>query len=135
MGIRKFLISIIIILSSVFFTGCPATLWILGGAAVGVGTYAYLNGELERKYPVGFEVSWQASIKTLEQLQFSKENSNRDGIDGTLDARRADGTPLRITFKLISASVTSIKVKVGTFGDKEISERIHERIKDNLSVK
>lgn len=135
MKVKKTCISLLLILCSMMFVGCPATLWLLGGAAVGVGTYVYLNGELERKYPVGFETAWQASVTTLEQLQFTKENSKRDGIDGNLDARRADGTPVNMTFKLLSDRVTSIKVKVGFMGDRQISERIHERIRENLGLK
>jgi hypothetical protein len=130
---RRFIIGFIILCYSIVLSGCPAA-WIIGGAAAGVGIYVYSKGELERKYPVGFDTAWQTSIKVLEQLQFTRESSNRDGLAGRIEARRADGTPIRVSFELISNKVTSIKVKVGVFGDREISERIHEHIRENLGI-
>jgi hypothetical protein len=130
---KKMIFALVLANCFVFIGGCLAA-WVIGGAAVGIGTYSYLNGELERKYPVGFDNAWQASIAATEQLQFSRESSNRDGLAGKLEFRRSDGTPIAITFELISDKVTSVRVRVGMFGDQEISERIHERIKDNLKI-
>jgi len=130
---KKVILALIVASFSVLFVGCPAA-WIVGGAAVGIGTYSYLNGELESKYPAGFDKSWQGAVTAMEQLQFTKESSNRDGLAGKLEARRGDGTPITISFELVSDKVTSIKVRVGMFGDKDISERIHERIKANIGL-
>ena len=130
---KKVILALILASYSILFVGC-VTAWLLGGVAVGIGTYSYLNGELERKYPVGFDKAWQGTVTAMEQLQFTKESSNRDGLAGKLEARRSDGTPIIISFELISDKVTSIKVRVGMFGDQEISERIHERIKENLGL-
>jgi len=130
---RKLILALVVISSSVLFAGCPAA-WIVGGAAVGIGTYSYLNGELEAKYPVGFDKAWQGAVAAMEQLQFTKESSSRDGLAGKIEARRGDGTPITINFELISDKVTSIRVRVGMFGDQEISARIHERIKENLGL-
>ncbi|MDI6786842.1 MAG: DUF3568 domain-containing protein [Planctomycetota bacterium] len=124
--------SVVVITYGILLSGCPVA-WLVGGAAVGAGTYAYFKGELERKYPASFDKCWQASIRTLEHLQFTRESSTRDRLAGKIEARRADGTPITITIELISDKVTSIKVKVGMFGDREISERIHERIKENCN--
>src|SRR3989339_1413981 len=128
---KKIILTLIILSCNVLFVGCTIG-WILGGAAAGIGTYSYLNGELEVKYPVGFDKAWQGAVTAMEQLQFTKESSNRDGLAGKLEARRGDGTPITISFELISDKVTSIRVRVGMFGDQEISARIHERIKENL---
>jgi len=130
---KKIILTLIILSCNVLFVGCTIG-WILGGAAAGIGTYSYLNGELEVKYPVGFDKAWQGAVTAMEQLQFTKESSNRDGLAGKLEARRGDGTPITISFELISDKVTSIRVRVGMFGDQEISARIHERIKENLGL-
>jgi hypothetical protein len=135
MRLRK-ICSVIIFLAVVICPiGCASAPWLLVGAAAGVGTYAYLDRESEQKYPVGFDAAWDAASKALEQLQFTKENSKRDGIDGVLQVRRAGGTKVTLTFKLLSEKVTSIRIGVGTFGNHDISERIHERIKENLGLK
>ncbi len=83
---------------------------------------------------MGFDKAWQGAVTAMEQLQFTKESSNRDGLAGKLEARRGDGTPITITFELVSDKVTSVRVRIGMFGDKDISERIHERIKENLGL-
>jgi hypothetical protein len=131
---RKILIGCLFLIYSVLGLGCPAA-WLVGGAAVGIGVYAYSSsGELERKYPVGFDKAWQTSVSTLEQLQFTKEDSKRDGLSGSIEAKRADGTPIHIAFELVSDRVTSIKIKIGMFGDRQISELIHDRIRENLGL-
>jgi len=130
---RKIILALIVVSYSVLSAGCIAA-WVAGGAIAGYGVYSYINGELESKYPVGFDKAWQASVSAMEQLQFTKESSNRDGLAGKLEAKRGDGTPITISFELISDKVTSIRVRVGMFGDQEISERIHERIKENMGL-
>ena len=130
---RRVNLWLILLIHSIVAYGCPAA-WIVGGAE-GIGVYTYsISGELERKYPVGFDKAWQTSVATLEQLQFIKEATNRDGLSGSIEAKRADGTPIHVKFELVSDKVTSIKIKVGIFGDRQISELIHERIKENLGL-
>lgn len=115
--------------------GCIAR-WIAGGAKPATGVYAWDESrrELERKYPADFEKSWQAATNAVEQLLFSREDATRDALGGCINARRIDGTPIKISFDYISEQVTSVRIKVGLYGEKDISERIHDHIRKNLGI-
>ncbi|MBI4713434.1 MAG: DUF3568 family protein [Planctomycetes bacterium] len=126
-------LSMATLLFSLSLSGCAAAL-LAGGAAAGIGIYKYVNGELERKYPAGMQKCWQASVAAMEQYQFTIDSSTKDGISGQLNAKRADGTPITIAFELISENVTSLRVRVGSFGDRDVAERVHEKIRENFGI-
>ena len=130
------LILCVLCVSAVISTsGCLAR-WIAGGGKPAVGVYAWdeHRNELERKYPTDFDKCWQATITAIEQLLFSREDASRDALNGRINARRIDGTPIRISFDYISEQVTSIRIKVGLYGEEAISERIHDHIRKNLGI-
>ncbi len=121
----------LILLITLMVTGCTAA-WIAGGAAFGAATYAYIQGELEAKYLTDFDTAWQASITGLEELQFEILNTTNDQLSGKIEARRSDGTPLRVKVEVISPRIVEVKVRVGLFGDKVVSERIQATIEKHI---
>lgn len=120
-------------LLSPFLVGCLAAA-VAGGAAAGIMIYSYMHGELERTYPADFPETWQATMQTIEKLGFEKDSWANDAISGEIKARRAIGTPIRINLELIAPNVTSVRIRVGTEGDKSLSEIIHHKIEENLRV-
>ena len=114
--------------------GCLAR-WIAGGEKPTTGVYDYdqHTGELERKYPAGLQECWLTTVKTIEKLLFSiEEPAIRDALSGQLNARRMDGTLIRISFEQVTKEVTSLKIKVGAYGERDLAMRIHEYIKENM---
>jgi len=135
----KKIVLTLLLSSVVVFSGCLGAA-VLGGAVAGVMIYSYVNNELERKYPKDFETTWQATMKAMEQLQFEIEpgKANKDAITGKIEAHMANGTSvwvnLRMEPKIEDTDVTSVRVRVGSEGDKTVSQYVHDRIKQNLKV-
>jgi len=120
------------VLVSLCSSGC---LWIAVGAAgagVGVGTYAYIRGELEAAYASEYEEAWRATLAALESLGMRKKSASKDAFGGRIDAARADGTPITIRVTPITPNSTSVKIRVGFFGDREMSQMIADRIGQEL---
>jgi len=117
-----------VLLSAIFFLyGCAAVL--LGvGAGIGIGTYKYIEGNLERDYPLAYSRAWDDSNAALTNLKISITSSNNDGVKGAIEAVRQDGS--RVTVKLMDKgqNVTLIKVRAGILGDRELAEKIHDEI-------
>lgn len=111
--------------------GCAAVL-IGAGAGVGVGTVKYVEGELEKTYSARVQQVWNASMRAVQQLEMRVVGSEKDAVGGSIDARRIDGTPVKLRVQSVGTNVTSVKVRVGTFGDREVSDRIIARIDQNL---
>lgn len=114
--------------------GCAALIAAVAGAGVGVATYAYLTGDLKVEYPRPYESVWDATLKALEDLNIEVEEKGKDGISGTIKAKRANDTPVHIKVKRESPESTFVKIRVGVFGDKDASTTIMEAIDKYLDV-
>ncbi len=123
-----------VLLTAIFFlSGCAAVL--LGvGAGVGIGTYKYIEGNLERDYPLAYSRAWDASNTALTNLKISITSSNNEGVKGTIEAVRQDGSKITVKLKDKGLNVTLIKVRAGILGDRELAEKIHNEIAANAGL-
>lgn len=109
--------------------------WVAIGAAaaaVGAGTYYYIKGDLKRNYEAPLDKTWDATVKALEALKINVESKQHDALTGVINGKLADGKSLSVNLKRINESTTEVGVRIGTFGDRERSEAIHDKILSNL---
>ena len=118
----------------IVMAGCSRQWVILGtaAAAVGVGTCAYIEGDLKRTYDVNIENAWAASVKSVDQLKLTAESKTHDAFNGIIKGKMADGMSFQINLKRLAENSTEIGVRLGTFGDRAKSEAIHDKILSNL---
>lgn len=117
-----------VLLTSIFFLyGCAAV--ILGvGAGVGIGTYKYIEGNLERDYPLAYSRAWDASNTALTNLKISVTSSNNEDVQGTIEAVTQDGSKVIVKLKDKGLNVTLVTVRVGILGDHKLAKQIHDEI-------
>ncbi|UCE71438.1 MAG: DUF3568 family protein [Nitrospiraceae bacterium] len=110
-----------------FLSGCAAVL--LGvGAGVGIGTYKFIEGNLIRDYPLTYARAWDATNAALENLRISITDSINEGAEGKIESVRKDGKKVTIVIKDKGQGVSSIAIRIGTFGDEQGSVKIHDEI-------
>jgi hypothetical protein len=116
--------------------GCSKKWVILGtaAAAVGVGAYAYIRGDLKRTYDVSIEKAWAASVQSVEELKLTTESKTHDAFTGNIKGKMADGTRFEINLKRVGENATEVGIRLGTFGDRPKSEAIHDKILANLKT-
>jgi len=114
--------------------GC-ALLLVGAGAGAGVGTYAYVKGELQTTYGASVDRTWNATLSALRDLNIRVVSTRKDITEGDIEAAKADGTRVRIDLLKAGPDTTTVKIRVGTFGDEEFSKLIHRRIADILGIK
>ncbi|MGE3536550.1 MAG: DUF3568 family protein [Candidatus Tectimicrobiota bacterium] len=112
-------------------SGCYTTT-IGGGTSFTAGTYSYITRELEVIYGIPMADVWPRALSAVESLQLHIDRQYLDGLGGDIEARRADGTPVYVSLKPSGSHSTSIRVRVGTFGDRIQSERIQRTIRQQL---
>ncbi|MBI5098372.1 MAG: DUF3568 family protein [Nitrospirae bacterium] len=118
---------LVLLFSLTVLWGCE--LFLIGvGAGLGVGTYKFIEGKLERQYPLEYKKAWDSANTALANLQISISGSLNEGVKGEIEAVRKDGVKVFISLKDMGQKVTSIGVRVGIFGDRSESERIHNEI-------
>lgn len=112
----------------ILLSGC-AIAWFGAGAGLGVGAYRYVQGTLEADYSLPYDEAWEATNTALADLYISVTNSVNEGNKGKIEAIRKDGKHVTVKLQYKSPDVTSINIRVGFFGNREDSERIHEAIR------
>lgn len=122
MSLKKILLLIIVL---PFLYSC-APAWIGLGAGVGIGTYKYIEGNLERDYPLTYDRTWDITNQVLTNQKISITSSAKD--EGAIDGVREDGKGVIIRLINRGQWITTVRVRVGFMGDKEASARIHDEI-------
>ena len=121
----------VLFLAALLFTGCAAAI-LATGAGLGVGTYAWIKGELKRTYPATYDAVWIAAHDSLQSLEMPVVGEQRDALKGTIMAKRANGADVRVDVKYLTETTTQVAIRVGLIGDRPVSTRIHETIQTRL---
>ena len=129
MNYKKLLLTLILGLSLLVNSGCPAAVLIGGGAAAGGGSFAYIKGELKSTEEVSLNRAWKATQMAMDDLEFHTTGKEKDAFDAELRASGVGGKKIKVALKKISDTSTEIRIRIGTFGDKSLSKQILEKIK------
>jgi len=113
--------------------GC-ATTAVGGGSSAMAGTYSYVTRELEVVYGVPLADMWSRTLAAVESLQLHIDRQHIDGLGGEIQARRPDGTKVEVYLKPSGDHSTSVSVRVGTLGDREMSERVQRTIRQQVGI-
>ena len=118
---------IFLLLTAGTLQGCPLIL--LGGGAVGGGTgVAYAKGELEQVHAAPYGRVWDATLRALRTLNIAVSDTQKDQINAKAVGTRADGTAVVVSVLPVTKDSTSVRVRIGNFGDRPASERIQGQI-------
>jgi hypothetical protein len=102
-----------------------------GGAAVG---YAYYKGKVTGSYVASLDDTWKAVHAGLTELGMPLVSEERKGEGGSIYTATAKGEKVRIQLEAVvskipaEGTITHVSVRVATFGDKAVSERILTQI-------
>ncbi len=133
MNILK-IFSLLILSLNLLIQGCML-LAVGAGAGAGVATVSYIKGELQTTYPTTLDRAWDATLGALKDLDIKVIHTERDKITGNIEARRNDGTKIKIELSQGGAGTTLLKIRVGIFGDETYSQTINSRIASRLGIK
>ena len=118
---------ILLLVMTGMLQGC-ALLLIGGGAAGGGAGVAYAKGELEQVYAAPYDKVWDATLRSLRILNVTVSDTQKDPISAKATGVKSDGTSIVISVLPVTRDSTSVRVRVGTFGDRPESERIHGQV-------
>jgi hypothetical protein len=104
----------------------------LGGGA-GIGATKYMRGEMESSYAANMDTTWMACQKALKEVGIEINGSIQERpIHWMLQGRAKGGEKVRVTLDALSNKVTRVSVRIGIFGDEQISKKIHDAISRRL---
>ena len=129
-------LAIIIFLAYLLIT-CGCAVAVLGlGAAAGTGG-AYVAGKDTRIYDSEYHQTAQACMETLNSLKIPVSQKTADGLKTTIQARRADETPLQIEVIRAGPKRSEVSIRTGVVGISELeaSSQVHDTLKELLGRK
>jgi hypothetical protein len=94
--------------------------------------YSWVEGSLKAVVAGAMPEVVEATNATLEDLDLVGIDSTVDKLKGKITARMAVGTKVTINLEAVDFDNTSVRVKVGTFGDRSISLQILRNIEKRL---
>ena len=122
-------LTVILMLISLFFSGCLPLVFI-GGAAIGVGGYKYYNGALVVIYQTSFDKTWNASVAAMEKMGYEIYERNRKIASGKMVTTGKSTESIKLTIKYVSLEETEVKIRVGLMGDEGVSNKIKDKISE-----
>jgi hypothetical protein len=114
--------------SLLFTSGCVAT----AAAGAGAAAAAWVKGEIEVSLNARYDRTVTASNKAVEQLGFTKVSEKKDALLDTIVARTSADKKVEVRLDNVGDTVTKVHIRVGTFGDKDISMAVLDKIRANL---
>ena len=96
-------------------------------------TYSKAEGVMRSTLPASMTDVVNATNATLEDLELVAIDQTVDGLKGVISARMAVGTKVTINLESQGFEHTSLRIKVGTFGNRSISLQILRSIERQLN--
>jgi hypothetical protein len=132
-NMKRNLYAFFILLSALFlFSGCAVLA--VGGAAVGAGTgtFLYVDGELKADYSASFDKVWSACEKMVADMRGMEVRPVKEIAQGKISTVINDEkVKIEVTYR--SKDQTSVSIRVGLVGNKLSSQRLHDKIAENLA--
>jgi hypothetical protein len=126
---------LLLVLAIFLVSGCAgvAVPLVVGGAAIGggAGTYAYVNGVLKTDYNADFERAWTACERTVADMHGTDVEPYREIGKGTIDAF-IEGEKVQFKVDYKAKDVTTVAIRVGYLGNRLSSQRLHDKVSDNI---
>lgn len=131
---KKFISLLFIIILALANAGCAAFIAAGAGAGLGIGAAEYIRGELKQVYAASMEKTWAASVAAVSELKMkTTEKAIEQGdYSRLIKGKTAEGKDFKIALEATSPEVTTVRIRIGVFGDEVYSRKILEAITKNL---
>lgn len=113
------------------------TVGLAGAAGAGAAAVYYAKGDLQAPLDADLRKAHDASLLTLQENGYTIERDSVDALNGSVDAFRGakeseDRTTVRIRTKRNAQDTTDISIRIGVFGDEQLSRQLLRDIEARL---
>lgn len=127
MRTKRVFVPLLLVGLAVLLQGCAVAL-----VGAGAGTAIYATGDLKTVVSKDINSVYQATQKSLEQLQLRVTTKVKDALAAKIIARDAQDKKITIKFTSTTEDTTKLSIRVGLFGNETKSRLIYEQIQKNL---
>lgn len=127
---KNSVIGIVLVFAAMSLAGCPA--FFVGAAGGAVAGALYYQGELKADVDATPQAVISATERAFRDLIWSKEVATASATDGLATARTATGKTVEVTVEAKTPETSTVGIRIGTFGDENLSRLLYDRILDFL---
>jgi len=110
-------------------TGCVA---LVAGGAAGVGTLAYIKGELNAQIPASPSELQEAISDAIQSLELKELKAEADNLSGDYLLETGGDEKITIHYEKLKDRLIEVSIRVGVFGDENLSRVLLDEIKEGL---
>lgn len=125
---RQVFLMVLLVGTAVLVGGCVV-------AAVGAGaagTVAYIRGDLQAVESKKLDVVYEATLKTIDELELNVTKKTKDALSAVIVARDAQDKKIMIKLSATTEETTKLSIRIGLFGSETKSRLIYQKIHENL---
>lgn len=127
-AVRRSLVLSLVLAGTQVASGCVAA----AAGAAGAAGYAWYRGSFEGTLDGTTKQCAAAAKEALEDLDMKLIKVEVTEIDGRVTARSALDKEVVITIERYNPELSTVGIRIGTFGDEALSQNIFEKMKNNL---
>ena len=125
---RHILLTLSLLIMMPIISSCMVL--VAGGA--GAGSVAYVKGDLNTNLEAPLNRSLVATNRAIRSLKYAKISESTDAYASRIVARTASDKKITIGLKKVNERTTHISIRVGMFGDENVSNNILREINRRL---
>jgi len=129
----KSLVACVAVSITVFGSGCLAALLI--GAGAGVAGTAYYDGKLTSTVDAVPSAVQQATEGAFKELAIKLKSSTSDSLSAKITGTTVENSSVNVTAEVEKNGQSKVGIRVGTFGDEGLSQKIYAAIVSRLPKK
>ena len=126
---RDVLVAMVALAGALLLTGCAA---LVAGSAAGVGTVAYIKGELKDRLDASPDETRAAIERAAKELRLKELKADADGLSGDYILETGRDDKINVRYEKLGDRSTQISIRVGLFGDENLSRALLDEIKQGL---
>lgn len=128
-GFSLFMLTALLLLGSVFQTGCVALVIPAVVSTAGLTVETYLRGEYNSYVDVPASRCVLAVQDVAYHLRFETVRSENRGTVDVFEFRNIDGVPFRIKVEPLTGDSARVSIRAGIWGDKVCSAKLVSEIR------
>jgi hypothetical protein len=114
--------------------GCPATVLMGVGGLAALGSYKWIEGNMEKDYPKPMQETYNAALEAAKKLNLKITAQKYAPSESHINALTQDGTKVTVDLTARPNEITTVKIRFGTLGNKDWSAYYHRQIMKILGI-
>lgn len=117
-----------------FTAACVPMMLLSAGSMVGIGTYKWVEGTMEKDYPRPIQDVYNACVKACGDLNLKISSQQYGPLESKIEAVQPPDITVKIQLIARPNQITTLKVRFGMMGNQDASAYFNRRVLHHLGL-